>query len=248
VVSWLALAVAVAASGANPAGGHCKTPPPPPAHPIRHRQWLSGVVITEYYSAPERWFTGKLVATPGLPERHKVDWLYSARGVSMEGDGIDRFGRHRHIDNLGSSGWVNAQGQATRPVCLGKWSNGSPTWRGGGWRNANGEVTFPLEQGGWSNGPGAHDISYGGVTFARGSSLPLHYYRTVATDPRLIPRGSRIYIPAYKGISDGWFLAQDTGGAIKSRHIDVYRPPPATMSDQGRYMRGQRVLVVPPGG
>jgi 3D (Asp-Asp-Asp) domain-containing protein len=107
-------------------------------------------------------------------------------------------------------------------------------------------VTFPLASGGWSNGRARRDLPYGGVTFAPGSSLPLRYYRNVAVDPKLIPEGSRIYIPAYRPINGGWFVAADTGGAIKSRHIDVLRPPPASPSDQGRYYTGQRVYVIPP--
>jgi 3D (Asp-Asp-Asp) domain-containing protein len=84
------------------------------------------------------------------------------------------------------------------------------------------------------------------VTFAPGSSLPLRYYHSIAVDPRLIPLGSRVYVPAYRHLGGGWFVAQDTGGAIKSRHIDVFRPPPADPHDLGRYMKDQRILVIPP--
>jgi 3D (Asp-Asp-Asp) domain-containing protein len=225
-----------------------KAPPPVPEHPITHRQWLTGVTITEYYPAPERWFAGRLVSAPGLPGRHAVDWLYSARGLAMEGDGVDRFGHPAHIAQLGSTGWVNAAGRPTVPVCLGKWSDGPPVWLKGGWRNASGAVTFPLASGGWANGRGGRVLPYGGVTFAPGSSLPLRYYHSIAVDPRLIPEGSRVYVPFYRSLGlSGWFLAQDTGGAIQGRHIDVYRPAPASPSDLGRYMTGQRILVIPPG-
>jgi 3D (Asp-Asp-Asp) domain-containing protein len=133
------------------------------------------------------------------------------------------------------------------PVCLGKWSNGSPVWLKGGWRNARGAVTYPLALGGWTNGAGVRSLPYGGVTFALGPSLPVRYNHSIAVDPRLIPMGSRVYVPAYRAINGGWFVAQDTGGAIKGRHIDVYRPPPASPSDLGRYMTRQRILVIPPG-
>ena len=54
--------------------------------------------------------------------------------------------------------------------------------------------------------------------------LPLHFYGSIAVDPRVIPLGSRVYVPAYRGDGQGgWFIAQDTGGAINGRHIDVYR-------------------------
>lgn len=224
-----------------------KAPPPVPAHPITHREWLSGVTITEYYPAPEAWFSGRRIKAPGLPGRHAADWLYSARGLAMEGDGVDRFGHPMHIAQLGSTGWVNSAGHPTVPVCLGKWTDGPPAWLKGGWRNASGAVTYPLAGGGWEDGVGKRVLGYGGVTFAPGPSLPLHYYHSIAVDPRLIPLGSRVYVPAYRKLGGGWFTAQDTGGAIKGRHIDVYRPAPASPSDLGRYMTGERILVIPPG-
>jgi 3D (Asp-Asp-Asp) domain-containing protein len=218
-----------------------------PERTIERRQWLSGFIITEYYPVPERWFNGVSVRAPGNAGRHRVDWLYSASGVSMEGDGIDLQGQHVHIAELGSVGWVNAAGRPTVPPRCGiHWSGGPPAWRAGGWRNAAGAVTYPLAGGGWSRGAG-HWVGGYGATFGRGSSLPLRYYHTVAVDPRLIPRGSRIYIPAYRSISGGWFLAQDTGGAIIGRHIDVYRPPTGEPFGSGRLMLNARVYVIPPG-
>jgi 3D (Asp-Asp-Asp) domain-containing protein len=224
-----------------------KSPPAVPEHPISHPRWLTGVTITEYYPAPEQWFTGRRIAAPGMPGRYAADWLYSARGLAMEGDGVDRLGQRAHIAQLGSTGWVNAAGQPTVPVCLGKWSDGAPVWLIGGWRNARGAVTFPLAGGGWANGAGVRVLPYGGVTFALGPSLPLRYYHSIAVDPRLIPEGSRVYVPFYRHLGGGWFLAQDTGGAIKGRHIDVYRPPPSSPSDLGRYMTDQSIYVIPPG-
>lgn len=216
---------------------------------IRRPRWLGRVQITEYYSTPERLFRGARVSTPGLSGRHRVDWLYSNRGVAMEGDGIGADGQHFHIANLGTASWVNRNGRKTLPGrCAAHWSHGRPIWLQGGWRNRRGEPTFPLDGGGWSNGTGDHRRPYGGVTFAPGSSIPLHPYRTLAVDPRLIPHGSRVYIPFYREnhLGSGWFVAQDTGGAIIGRHVDVYRPPPSALSDGGRFLRGQRIYVVPP--
>ena len=72
----------------------------------------------------------------------------------------------------------------------------------------------------------------------------------IAVDPGLIRFGSRIYIPYYRHVrgATGWFTANDTGGAINGRHVDVYRAPPSDPSDGGRSLTGQRVLIVPPGG
>jgi 3D (Asp-Asp-Asp) domain-containing protein len=93
----------------------------------------------------------------------------------------------------------------------------------------------------------AEPCSYGGATFATGPSLPLRYYHSLAVDPTLIPRGSPIYIPAHRGINGGWFVAQDTGGAIIGRHLDVYRPPTVRPFGGGRLLLHERVYVIPPG-
>ena len=85
------------------------------------------------------------------------------------------------------------------------------------------------------------------MTFAAGSSLPLHYYQSIAVDPKVIPLGSRVYVPAYRNDGyGGWFVAQDTGGAINGHHIDVYRPPPASALDIGQSLSGQRIFVIKP--
>lgn len=53
--------------------------------------------------------------------------------------------------------------------------------------------------------------------------------RTVAVDPRYIPRRTRLFIPETVGIRlpdgtihDGYWYASDTGGAIKGQKIDLY--------------------------
>lgn len=58
-------------------------------------------------------------------------------------------------------------------------------------------------------------------------------FRTIATDPLIIPFGTVIYIPEARGTvikledgklitHDGYFFAGDTGGGIKLNHIDVF--------------------------
>ena len=71
---------------------------------------------------------------------------------------------------------------------------------------------------------------YGDGATGTYSLIPL---RSIAVDPTLIPYGTVLYIPKAKGlkitfssgetiIHDGYFFANDTGGAIKENHIDVY--------------------------
>lgn len=237
--------------------GHPSAPPPPAPRacqprpqerPIASPRWLDQVAITEYFPTPESWFHGRRVRAPGLSGLHHADWLYSSSGIAMEGEGIGLDGRKYAIDQTGSGGWVNAAGHLTVPgTCASHWSHGAPSWFAGGWRNSAGAVTFPLERGGWSNGAGTHTASYQGATFVRRESPSIRPYRTLAVDPGLIPLGSRIYIPAYRPINGGWFVAGDTGGGIIGRHVDVYRPPTAIRDDGGRYLPNERIYVIPPG-
>jgi len=229
----LAIALAVLACGALAAPANAA---------IRKARWLGNVVITEYYPVPEQWFTGQKVEAPGLPGPHRVDWLYSARGVSMEGDGIDLDGNQVHIADLGTGGWVDDRGRATSAG-----GGGHPFWRAGAyWKSIDGWVTFPLDTGGWFHGVGATFVAPPGATFAPGESRPLTPYKSVAVDPDIIPMGSKVYIRQYKN-HGGWFTAADTGGAILGRHVDVFRTPPASIDDTGHYFTGARVYVVPPG-
>lgn len=203
---------------------------------------MSGVTVTEYYAVPERWFKGAKVTAPGLPGRYRADFLYSARGVFMEGSGVADDGRMVSVLSWDPAlGWVRKDGRRTR--ASDGFKAGPPFWWGSGWRNASGAVTFPLSAGGWSAGPSARYIPVRRTQFGL-SSERLKPWGSIAVDPNVIPLGSRVYVPAYRGKpGGGWFLAQDTGGAIRGRHIDVYRP--ADEDGFGR-LDGQRILVLPP--
>ena len=235
----------IGSGGLVPEPGLPVAVPAPPSRQSRGR-WLRLVTITEYWPSPESWFVGRLVSAPGLSGRHRIDWLYSAAGLSMQGQGIGLDGQMYHIEATGSGGWVTAAGQRTSPTNA--WSSGAPYWRAGAyWRNRHGAVTFPLSTGGWSSGTGRRYVPLPGVTFASGPAQRLTYYQSLAVDPTVIPLGSRVYVPAYRHDGHGgWFIAQDIGGAITGRHIDVYRDPPASPSVSSRLLTGQRVYVIRP--
>jgi 3D (Asp-Asp-Asp) domain-containing protein len=237
--------VSISSGGLAPVRRPAPKLPPLPSRQD-HGRWLSGATITEYWPAPESWFVGRRVKAPGLPGTHRIDWLYSAAGLSMEGQGVGLDGHLYHLARPGSAGWVTAAGSSTSPSD--GWLSGSPFWRAGGyWRNRAKGVTFPLGTGGWSAGQGRQYVPLPGITFASGPALPLHYYQSVAVDPRVIPLGSRVYVPAYRHDGQGgWFVAQDTGAAIGGRHIDIYRPPPPSSHDSGRMLSAQRIYVIRP--
>jgi hypothetical protein len=199
----------------------CPPPPPPVAeHVLTRPRWVQNVLVTEYWPSPERWFGGPLVRVPGIPGRHRSDWLFGARGLPMEGEGIASDGRVYHFAGPYGLGWVNRAGTSTAPCAApGFWTNGRP---------------FRLGR--------PHLARY-----APGHSRSLTYWKSVAVDTKLIPLGSRIFIRQLCATpARGWVVAGDTGGAIRGAHIDLYRPPPA-QPPGGDPLHNEAMLVVPPG-
>ena len=64
-------------------------------------------------------------------------------------------------------------------------------------------------------------------------------YKTAAVDPKVIPLGSRVFVPDV-----GWLLAHDTGSAIKGNRIDVCLETDSEMINFGR--KSMEIYVVPP--
>jgi len=242
----LAFAVVPAAATASSGGTSPGDSRPPSSASVKRAKALSGarilrgVKITEYYPAPEKWFRGKRVSAPGITGKHRIDWLYSARGLPMEGDGVDLSGKRWHFEGSQAGGWVNRSGQ-------GSGASGSYWLDAMYWRNSRGQVTYPLESGGWSNGNAKGGaVSSKNTRFGPGLSLPLRYWQSVAVDRSVIRRGSGVYISRFRNKPGGGYMcAQDTGGAIIGRHIDVFTPSPST-PDGGESYSNQTVRVIAP--
>jgi 3D domain len=186
--------------------------------------------LTYYWFAPESDAVGVPVAAPGVVGSYREDFLYAAWGVAMQGPGTALTGATVHwAGDDGAGAWVNAAGQVTSPTSRG-WTHGAPFWRNGGWRNHAGAVTFRRADGTWSNGPGAgarlpyHD------QFAAGAGAAVTVWHSIATDPRVIPTGTAVWIPALAQTpAGGCFVADDTGGAIIGQHVDVLVPAHASL-------------------
>lgn len=65
--------------------------------------------------------------------------------------------------------------------------------------------------------------------------------RTIAVDPKIIPYGTQVYI---EGI--GWRVAEDCGGAVKGKHIDVAVYDHDTALNIGTSQEGVWILVKTP--
>jgi hypothetical protein len=199
----------------------CPPPPPPPSeHLLTRPRWIANTLVTEYWPAPERWFSGPLVRVAGIPGRHRSDWLFGARGLPMEGEGLAANGGVYHFAGPYDLGWLNRAGGGTAPcVAPGFWTNGRPF-----------RISEPAR-----------------ARFAPGHSRTLVYWKSAAVDRHVIPFGSRIFMRALcRTPARGWVVARDTGGAIGGAHIDIYPPPPRRLSG-GAVLRGRSMLVVPPG-
>ncbi len=249
MVALGALGTAVALSPSTDADAKAGHPPKGPL-----KGWVKGFTITEYYPASESWFAGPKKTFPGIAGKHRVSWLLSAYGVSMEGDGWSSSwtgpGSKWASWQGGSDGWINSKGRRTSPGGPLGWTNGSPAWLGCGWKNKKGKWTFPgnfLSRGAeakWANGKPKHWVGCPNTSFGYSHSTSLRFWNSVAVDPGLFPRGRTwFYVPAYRNTRcNGWFRADDTGAAISGLHLDIYRPPPSGPTG-GHSAFGKKVLI-----
>ncbi|MEI6688206.1 MAG: 3D domain-containing protein [Thermoleophilia bacterium] len=127
---------------------------------------LGSFWITYYWFAPESWFTAKKIVAPGLKTAYREDFLYSARGVAMQGTGTGDDNVQLHWRS-GAGAWINNLGQPTKTAASG-FTNGAPYSRPGGcvwWAidpatgnpnvasTDNLRPTFANDDGTWQNPP-----------------------------------------------------------------------------------------------
>ena len=62
--------------------------------------------------------------------------------------------------------------------------------------------------------------------------------RTIAVDPKIIPYGTKVYIEGY-----GWRVAEDCGGAVNNKHIDVAVGTHEKALSMGTKTKGVWILV-----
>lgn len=86
------------------------------------------------------------------------------------------------------------------------------------------------------------------------SHVPLEPFRTVAVDPGVIPVGSVLFVPAWRGgrwpdgsARDGCFRAEDSGSGIRGRHVDLFSGKPEWAERlQGEGLKQVRVYAHSP--
>ncbi|AOZ77520.1 3D domain-containing protein [Clostridium pasteurianum] len=61
------------------------------------------------------------------------------------------------------------------------------------------------------------DLNFGITVSGTRVKRNVNGYSSIAVDPRVIPLGSKLYVPGY-----GYGIAEDTGGAIKGNRIDLF--------------------------
>jgi 3D (Asp-Asp-Asp) domain-containing protein len=78
--------------------------------------------------------------------------------------------------------------------------------------------------------------------------------RTVAVDPRVIPRRTKLFIRETVGmrladgtVHDGYWYASDTGGAIKGQKIDLYTGHGRGSMNQARRLNMRTLTIVDAG-
>jgi VWFA-related protein len=176
---------------------------------------IDNVKFTQYNVCHEADMTGhgKTTNPKNIKGTYYREFLYSAKGVCMQGSGKAISGET--IKYVGSGGgWVNELRESVHyNRKLGKYTKADGTASSPYWIKDESSVIFeqlPKD------------------TFIGSKGWNIIPWYTIAVDPKIIPYGSIVYIKRLDGINiegislNGFFIAADTGGAIKGNRIDVF--------------------------
>jgi len=209
----------VAARRSSAVAGPTTATKVPPREQARPRPLAARVTITSTGRRPSRGSWAERSRRRAAGE-HRIDWLYSATGSPWRvKDRLD--GRLYHIDSLGDGAGSPPLGTPLpSDGCRADRRSGAP----GLLAQSPQRRHLPPRRAG-----GGRDAAV--ATLHCATSRSRRGIATVALlpvggrGPGRHPLGSRVHVPAYRRDGHGgWFVAQDTGGAINGRHIDVYRP------------------------
>jgi len=196
---------------------------PGPPRPEDTLKAIADVEITAYNLALESELEGDgtEVENPnGIEGVFYAHFLYSARGLPMQGSGRSRDGRVvQYLSSISDVHWLNKNGETTGPQGAGQpWSAGPPV-KIHPPENAHFSV---LDKEKYPYGEGARGAITPLFPETPGEKLPSKI-PSIAVDPEVIEYRSIVYIESLKeGPSYGYFQALDTGSAIKGNHIDVF--------------------------
>ncbi len=220
----------------SPAPGATPSPVTPPLAPPQEASRYRKFRLTHYYVADQGEYPDGDVTVPIL---NKGGTQISAgspgffASLSLEGAGKLRDGRLLNV----TGAWVKVDARVYAPVLAyhRRYLPKRPT-QYSGLRVSGDQVTHALA---FSEVP-ATAIGRG---YGTQSGIPFVPFRTLAADvgayrtsePRfhgkggLVPRGTKVFIKNFVGVGlpdgtvhDGWFVVNDTGGAIFGAHFDVF--------------------------
>lgn len=129
-------------------------------------------------------------------------------GPSIKYNIIDSISKNKPITILDSNnGWYKIN-----------WSNNKEGWVNGKYITLDKDMV-KLENDNIENNTNTVKVvatAYTGYGTTSTGQKPI--WGTIAVDPKIIPYGTKVYIPCFNKI----FIANNTGGAIKGNKIDIY--------------------------
>jgi 3D (Asp-Asp-Asp) domain-containing protein len=193
------------------------------AKPVTNSNCIPDVYVTGYYCVYNSELDGRGIITKtisDIPYNLKASFLFGGRGVAMQGSG--RTGPNgEYIKYTGGGGYfIRLTGPNAGKNLDGQWIENPDIVRA---RYAHIGITD-------FNGFGNLALRYPDkARYSRTASFtgltgrPLTAWRSLSIDPEFIPLGQKVEVRFKKGDAiNSKFVAEDTGSAIKGKHIEIY--------------------------